>query len=123
MLFCQLASGFAVLLPCAILFGQTHIGLTPLMLSSMGFQTFVVAFASYLVWCQLLKQYLAARLGILVFMTPLFGVLFSVFILGDRIGLPFVAGSLLLLVGLFMVQTKHIGLVRRRRRMSAQADK
>ena len=48
MLFCQLASGFAVLLPCAILFGQTHIGLTPLMLSSMGFQTFVVAFASYL---------------------------------------------------------------------------
>lgn len=76
MLFCQLASGFAVLLPCAILFGQTHIGLTPLMLSSMGFQTFVVAFASYLVWCQLLKQYLAARLGILVFMTPLFGVLF-----------------------------------------------
>ena len=25
--------------------------------------------------------------------------------------------------GLFMVQTKHIGLVRRRRRMSAQADK
>lgn len=71
MLFCQLASGFAVLLPCAILFGQTHIGLTPLMLSSMGFQTFVVAFASYLVWCQLLKQYLAARLGILVFMTPL----------------------------------------------------
>ena len=123
MLFCQLASGFAVLLPCAILFGQTHIGLTPLMLSSMGFQTFVVAFASYLVWCQLLKQYLAARLGILVFMTPLFGVLFSVFILGDRIGLPFVAGSLLVLAGLFMVQTKHIGLVRRRRRMSAQADK
>lgn len=98
-------------------------GLTPLMLSSMGFQTFVVAFASYLVWCQLLKQYLAARLGILVFMTPLFGVLFSVFILGDRIGLPFVAGSLLVLAGLFMVQTKHIGLVRRRRRMSAQADK
>ena len=123
MLFCQLASGFAVLLPCALLFGQTHIGLTPLMLSSMGFQTFVVAFASYLVWCQLLKQYLAARLGILVFMTPLFGVLFSVFILGDRIGLPFVAGSLLVLAGLFMVQTKHIGLVRRRRRMSAQADK
>lgn len=123
MLFCQLASGFAVLLPCAIFFGQTHIGLTPLMLSSMGFQTFVVAFASYLVWCQLLKQYLAARLGILVFMTPLFGVLFSVFILGDRIGLPFVAGSLLVLAGLFMVQSKNIGLVRRRRRMSVQADK
>ena len=93
------------------------------MLSSMGFQTFVVAFASYLVWCQLLKQYLAARLGILVFMTPLFGVLFSVFILGDRIGLPFVAGSLLVLAGLFMVQSKNIGLVRRRRRMSVQADK
>ncbi len=119
MLFCQLASGFVLLLPCAVLFGQTQVAFTPLMLSSMGFQTFIVAFASYLVWCRLLKQYLAARLGILVFMTPLFGVLFSVVILGDRIGLPFAAGSLLVLAGLFMVQSKSIGLVSRRRRRTS----
>ena len=109
MLFCQLASGFAVLLPCAIFFGQTHIGLTPSCSRPWASRPSSWRFASYLVWCQLLKQYLAARLGILVFMTPLFGVLFSVFILGDRIGLPFVAGSLLVLAGLFMVQSKNIG--------------
>ena len=116
-LFSQLAVGFLVLFPSAILFGQTHFAFTPVMISSMAFQTLIVAFASYLVWCRLLKEYLAARLGILVFMPPLFGVLFSVVLLGDRIGLPFVGGSLLVLAGLFMVQAKNIGQVRRVRRM------
>ena len=48
-------------------------------------------------------------------MTPLFGVLLSVGLLGDEIGLPFVCGSLLVLAGLMMVQWKTLKTFLRRR--------
>ena len=38
----------------------------------------IVAFASYLAWFWLLTRYLAARLAVLSFLTPLFGMLSGV---------------------------------------------
>lgn len=116
MLFWQLFMGFMILFPVAFLTGQTAVTLTPMVWLSMGFQILIVAFMSYLAWSYLLKQYLAARLGVLVFMTPLFGVLFSVVLLGESIGLPFVCGSLLVLAGLLMMQSKNLRIVSRRKR-------
>lgn len=108
MLFSQLIFAAATLTPIALLTGQsTFIG-TPVAWASLLFQIFIVSFASYLVWCQMLKVYLAARLGVLVFMTPFFGVLFSVLLLGESIGPAFIAGSLLMLAGLLMVQVRHL---------------
>ena len=115
MLFWQLFMGFLLLTPYAFISGQGFFTGTAVAWSSLLFQIFIVSFASYLVWNFLLKRYLAARLGILVFMTPLFGVLLSVGLLGDEIGLPFVCGSLLVLAGLMMVQWKTLRTFMRRR--------
>jgi drug/metabolite transporter (DMT)-like permease len=104
MLFWQLAAAFAILTPFALATGQTRFALTPVSTASLLFQTLIVSFASYLVWNALLKRYLAARLGILVFMTPFFGVILSVALLGETVGAPFVAGCLLVLAGLLLVQ-------------------
>ena len=57
------------------------VALTPLALASLAYQGVIVAFASYLAWFWLLTRYLAGRLAVFSFLTPLFGVLFGVLIL------------------------------------------
>ena len=66
-----------------------------------------MSFASYLVWNWLLRRYLASRLGVFLFMTPIFGVVLSVLLLDETVGLPFVGGSLLVLVGLLLAQVSR----------------
>lgn len=114
MLFSQLGMAFVILTPLALLTGQNVVENTPIAWASMLFQCLIVSFASYLVWNMLLKRYLAARLGVLVFMTPFWGVFFSVLLLGDTIGSTFVIGSLLMLCGLFLVQARAFKLFKKR---------
>lgn len=107
MLFWQLATGFCLLLPFGLLTGQNHFESTNIGWISLAFQTFIVSFASYLVWCSLIKKYLVARLGILVFLTPLFGVLLSVVLLHETVGWPFIVGSCMVLMGIVIVQSPN----------------
>jgi drug/metabolite transporter (DMT)-like permease len=102
-LFCQLACAFVLLLPFAFATEQTTFHSTPFALASLGFQTVVVTFASYLVWFWLLRRYFAARLGVLSFMTPLFGVALGVLLLHERVDAAFLAGAVLVLAGLLVV--------------------
>jgi drug/metabolite transporter (DMT)-like permease len=107
-LFCQLACAFVLLLPVAFVTGQTAFHLTPFALASLGFQTVVVTFASYLVWFWMLRRYYAARLGVLSFMTPLFGVALGVVLLHERVDAAFLAGSALVLAGLLIVNGQAV---------------
>lgn len=104
MLFWQLAAGFIVLLPVALLTGQTRLESTLIGWTSLAYQTFIVSFASYLGWFFLLRRYLIARLNVLIFLTPIFGVLFGIVLLGEPAGWPFAAGSLMVLAGLVLAQ-------------------
>lgn len=100
----QLLCGFFLLLPVAWLDGQAeNIRLTPLVWGNLLFQGVAVAFASYLAWFWLLRRYLASHLGVFSFMTPLFGVLFGVWLLDERVDAFFVAGGLLVLLGISLV--------------------
>lgn len=101
----QLWTAFVVLVPCAFLLDQVEFHSTLLGWSSLIFQSVIVSFLSYLAWSRLLRRYLAARLGVVVFLTPLFGVLLSILLLGESVGLPFIIGSLCVLVGMITVQT------------------
>lgn len=100
----QLICGCVLLLPVAWLAGQTsEVRFTALAWGNLLFQGVVVAFASYLTWFWLLRRYLASRLGVFSFMTPLFGVLFGVLLLGERVDAFFVGGGLLVLLGISLV--------------------
>ena len=68
-------------MPLAVLTGQAAIQWTVLSISSLVFHTVVISFASYLIWFWMLKHYLASRLGVFSFLTPVFGMLFGVLIL------------------------------------------
>lgn len=73
---------------------------------NLAFQTVVVAFASYLFWFSLLRRYLASRLSIFSFLTPLFGVGFGVLILRETPDSGFLIGALLVLAGISVVNRR-----------------
>ena len=106
-LFYQLAVSGPVLLAVAWLLGEPGvINLTPLVIAAFAYQCVLVAFASFLTWFWLLRHYLAARLSVFSFLTPLFGVLAGVFLLGEPLTLSFVLAAVLVGMGIFLVNLK-----------------
>lgn len=102
-LFYQLAVGFVLLMLAAIVLGQTDFNPTPIAWGSLLFQSLVVSFASYLTWFWLLRHYLASRLGVFSFMTPLFGVAFGVWLLDEPLEPSFLVGAILVCAGIVLV--------------------
>ncbi|WP_429299452.1 DMT family transporter [Paraburkholderia sp. GAS199] len=103
-LFYQLAVSAVVLLALALAVGQARVEtVTPLVVMSLAYQAVVVAFISYLVWFWLLTRYIASRLSVFSFLTPLFGVSFGVLLLGESFSLRFLMAAALVLTGIALV--------------------
>lgn len=102
-LFYQLGVAGVVLLAVAAATGRLGLVPSDRALLSLGFQVVVVALISYLGWFWLLRRYLASRLSMLSFMTPLFGVGFGVLVLGEPLDSSFIFSGLLVLGGLLLV--------------------
>jgi drug/metabolite transporter (DMT)-like permease len=106
-LFYQLAVSAPMLLAASWLMGEAGVvALTPLAIASLAYQAAIVAFASYLAWFWLLTRYLAARLAVFSFLTPLFGVLFGVAILGEPLRPAFAGAALLVGAGIVLVNRR-----------------
>jgi drug/metabolite transporter (DMT)-like permease len=106
-LFYQLAVSVPLLLAASLLLGEAGVvQLTPFALASLAYQGVIVAFASYLVWFWLLTRYLAARLAVFSFMTPLFGVLAGVAVLGEPLTPTFAGAALLVGAGIVLVNRR-----------------
>ena len=99
----QLVACFLLLLGVAWLTDDMRFTATPLVITSFTFQVVVVSFFSYLTWFWLLKNYLASRLGVFSFLTPLLGVVLSVWLLDESFGPRFVLGALLVVTGITLV--------------------
>jgi drug/metabolite transporter (DMT)-like permease len=100
----QLACCGVILFAVGVGNGQAFaITMTPLVWGSLFFQSVIVAFLSYLAWLWMLRHYLASRVTVFSFLTPLFGVGFGVVLLGDPIDVRFAIGAMLVLAGVVMV--------------------
>ena len=87
-------SGLALALG-SVVAGETLAAMpTAASLWPLAFQTVVVTFASYLVWFWLLRHYPSTRVASFTLLTPIFGLLAGVLLLGD----PVTARLLLALV-------------------------
>jgi drug/metabolite transporter (DMT)-like permease len=80
----------------------THMPST-LSLSLMAYQAFWVVGLTFLLWFVLVKTYSASKLSAFTFITPLFGVVASYFILHDTLTVAFGAAALLVIAGLYLV--------------------
>ena len=101
----QLIGAAVLLLATAFATGQAHVNFTPQVWASLAFHTLVVSFASFLVWFWLLRNYLASRLGVFSFLTPLFGIVFGAWLLAEPIEPGFLLGAVPVLIGIVLVSS------------------
>lgn len=106
-LFYQLAVSAVMLLAASLAMGEKGVvALTPFAIASLAYQGAIVAFASYLAWFWLLTRYLAGRLAVFSFLTPLFGVLAGVAILDEPLRPMFAFAALAVVGGIVLVNLR-----------------
>jgi drug/metabolite transporter (DMT)-like permease len=75
----------------------------PFALSLMAYQAIWVVGTTFTLWFALVQTYSASKLSAFTFITPLFGVVASYFILHDQLTSVFGVAALLVIAGLFLV--------------------
>src|SRR3954447_15047592 len=100
----QVALSIPILALAAWISGETitHVP-GPLALSLMVYQAVWVVGLTFLLWFSLVKTYSASKLSAFTFITPLFGVIASYFIMHDTLTPVFGAAALLVIAGLYLV--------------------
>ena len=107
-LFYQLAVSALVMPVASWALGEKGVvALTALALASLAYQGIIVAFASYLAWFWLLTRYLAARLAVMSFLTPLFGMVSGVVFLSEPLSAHFALAALLIAAGIALVNLRR----------------
>jgi drug/metabolite transporter (DMT)-like permease len=100
----QVAMSIPMLAAAAWLSGETLTRVPgPLALSLMAYQAIWVVGTTFTLWFALVKTYSASKLSAFTFITPLFGVVASYFIMHDTLTPVFGAAALLVIAGLFLV--------------------
>ncbi len=96
----QVAVSIPILACAAWITGEriTHVP-GPLVLSLLAYQAFWVVGLTFLLWFALVRTYSASKLSAFTFITPLFGVVASYFIMHDKLSLAFGAAALLVISG------------------------
>jgi drug/metabolite transporter (DMT)-like permease len=70
------------------------------------YQSVIVAFVSYFIWFKLIHNYSVSRLSAFTFLTPIFGVLFGILLLGEEFTNSLMVGLPLVCAGIFLVNWK-----------------
>lgn len=73
---------------------------------SLGLQTTVGAFASYLTWMWLLRHYPATQMSSFTFLTPVFALVFGVVLLGEALTLQLTLALVGVAVGIVLVNRR-----------------
>lgn len=77
-----------------------------LAIGSVLYQTVIVTFASYLLWFWLLTRYPATRVQSFAFLTPISGLFFAAWLLGEPVGWRLVLALLGVLAGITLVNRR-----------------
>lgn len=107
----QLFFAAIALLAACLLTGQFHVRWSPFLVISIVSQGILISFLSLLVWFWLLRHYLASRVSIFTFLTPLIGVSFGVGFLDEPLHTEFIWGSAMVMLGVIVVNwpsAKHL---------------
>lgn len=95
-------------LPCflvvaAVFEGPAVVELATRPVVAMLYCSFGVVGVAFILWVRLLKQYPPGLISVFVFPTPLFGVLFSALVYGERIGAELLLGVAAVATGILIV--------------------
>jgi drug/metabolite transporter (DMT)-like permease len=79
----------------------------PYVVGSLFYQSVIIAFITYFVWFKLIHKYSVSRLSVFTFFTPIFGVLFGVFLLHEELTVSLMIGLPLVSTGIFLVNWRR----------------
>jgi len=103
-LFAQLFYSVPFMIVCwAILEVDKPVNLNQLVVAAIAYQTFVVAFFSYILWFWMIHSFAVTQLAAFTFLAPLFGVALSGLILAEPLPLLLWIGLILVAAGIYMV--------------------
>lgn len=105
LLFLQLLGSVPLLLLGMLVLGERVdvAAVTPVAWAGLFYQTFIVAFASYLTWFRLILAYPVGKVAGFTFLTPLFGILAGAALLGEPVGVGLIAGLVAIAIGMRLV--------------------
>lgn len=105
----QLGFSVPLMLIAGLALGEdpTMAGASAMAWLALGYQTVIVAFASYLVWFWMMLVYPVAPLSGFTFLTPIFGVAFGGMLLGETLSLGVLAGLVAIVLGLRLVNRRR----------------
>ena len=107
-LFYQLAMCSVTMPVASWLMGEPGVvAFTPIAIASLVYQGAIVAFATYLTWFWLLSRYLGGRLAVFGFLTPLFGVIAGVVVLGEPLRPAFLGALAMVGTGIWLVNARR----------------
>ncbi len=110
----QLVVSAPLLLLASALLGEGFaLSPTPLVVGAFLYQAAGVAAVTYLVWFRFIARHSASRLSAFSVLTPIFGVLAGVALLGESVGPLFGLAVLLVAAGLWLVNRPEGGALRR----------
>ncbi|MDC0663552.1 DMT family transporter [Marinobacter sp. SS21] len=104
----QLVMAFVLLIVAAFATDQLSFVPSTIAIGSIAFQSIFVAFLAFLIWFWLLRNYHASPIGIMSFMTPIFGVLLGGWLLPEPLEPAFMAGSVLVIAGVILVSGQSL---------------
>ncbi|GLH78034.1 DMT transporter permease [Bradyrhizobium sp. SSBR45G] len=100
----QVAVSVPIMAAAALIAGERLTQLpSPFVVGLMAYQSIWVVGTTFTIWFALIKAYSASKLSAFTFITPLFGVVASYFILHDALTLAFGLAAVLVIIGLFLV--------------------
>jgi drug/metabolite transporter (DMT)-like permease len=79
----------------------------PYIVGSLFYQSVIIAFITYFTWFKLIHKYSVSRLSVFTFFTPIFGVLFGVFLLHEELTVSLMIGLPLVSTGIFLVNWRR----------------
>ena len=99
----QLVFSVPILFLCAYVLEPTWIHhINGPILAALGYQSVIIAFASYLAWFKLIHTYPVSQLAVFSFLTPIFGVASGAIFLGEPVTAGLVVGMLLVCAGIYV---------------------
>jgi len=100
----QVAVSIPILAAASFLSGETITHMPSLLsVSLLAYQAFWVVGITFMLWFALVKVYSPSKLSAFSFITPLFGVVASYFIMHDTLTIAFGVAALLVIAGLYLV--------------------
>ena len=75
--------------------------------ASLFYQSVIIAFVTYFIWFKLIHKYSVSRLSAFTFFTPIFGVVFGIFLLHEELTVSLLIGLPLVSMGIFLVNWRR----------------